>query len=117
MSIDVLNVELQAILSGLKLAWETGNRVICCETDSYEAYCILSTTNSANRDGVGALCQEIRDWLNRDWSVQLKHVYRSANMVADGMAKLGTSEQEPLRVWQAPPACVIQLLAADLTAF
>ena len=69
LSIDVLHVELQAILHGLKLAWETGHRVICCEMDSYEAYCILSATNSANRDGLGVLCQEIRGWLNRDWTV------------------------------------------------
>ena len=49
--------------------------------------------------------------------MQLNHVYGSANMIADGMAKLGTSAQEPLRVWQAPPTGVMHLLAADFVAF
>ena len=44
--------------------------------------------------------------MNRDWSMQLKHVFRSANVVADMMAKLGTRDQGPLRIWHIPPDSV-----------
>ena len=115
-SINVLNVELQVIVHGLKLAWETGNHVVCCKIDNYEAYCILSIAIPGNRDGLEVLCHEIRDWLNRDWTVQLKHVHRSVNLVADRMAKLSTREQESLCVWHAPPNCVMHMLATELNS-
>ncbi|CAN1794637.1 hypothetical protein LINPERHAP1_LOCUS20370, partial [Linum perenne] len=32
---------------------------------------------------------EFQDWLQRDWEVKVKHVYREANHAADYLANLG----------------------------
>ncbi|CAN1248314.1 Putative ribonuclease H protein At1g65750 [Linum perenne] len=34
---------------------------------------------------------EFRDWMNRDWELRLKHIYREANQAADYLANFGHS--------------------------
>ncbi|KAL4280373.1 hypothetical protein GQ457_03G009820 [Hibiscus cannabinus] len=83
---SVLDAELWAILDGLRHAWQLGFNRVQLESDCYEAIeCILAPDHVR----VGkSLVMVIRELLKRPWEVTLKHICRSANAVADGLAIL-----------------------------
>jgi hypothetical protein len=57
---------------------------------------------------------EIRELLSRDWTIRIKHTFREANFCADFMAKLATSYDNGLMIWDEPPQGLQQLLLADI---
>lgn len=59
---------------------------------------------------------EINQLLQRQWSVQLQHVSRSANEVADCLAGLGLSQQCDFLRLEDPPPQLDPILARDLLA-
>ncbi|KAK9003126.1 hypothetical protein V6N11_060693 [Hibiscus sabdariffa] len=59
---SILEAELWGAVEGLMLAWVDGVQVV--------------------------LLNSLRELLNRDWVVYVRRIRRSANMIADGMAKL-----------------------------
>jgi hypothetical protein len=61
-----------------------------------------------------ALIFEIRELLRRDWTVRIEHTFREANFCADFMAKLATSCDNGLMIWDEPPQGLQQLLLADI---
>lgn len=69
-------------------------------------------------DGVGAVAGRgvvlrIRQLLELDQRVNITHVYRKANMVADGLPALGCEATDGLHFVEHPPASLLQLLHSD----
>ncbi|KAL4386370.1 hypothetical protein GQ457_09G011250 [Hibiscus cannabinus] len=59
----------------------------------------------------------IRELLKRSWEVTLKHICRSVNVVADGLAT--SIRGQPLKdiIFITPPAIILDLMHADLNNF
>ncbi|XP_020959237.1 uncharacterized protein LOC110263052 [Arachis ipaensis] len=118
-STNVLEVELGALRMGLVLAWDQGHRNLCCETGCVRARCLFQCSESDDgmvmRSGeVDLLVKEIRRLLRRPWNVQLRHVFRSANMAAGYLAKLASKSANDLQVWSSPPPGIETLLQGDI---
>lgn len=60
--------------------------------------------------GVGVRVLEL---LHRDWQVELKHVFREANKVADLLAKMADRSSFRMRVFNQEPTEIIQALQSD----
>lgn len=63
-----------------------------------------------------SLVRRIRPLLAMEWIVTIKHVYREANKVADGLVDLGCSlgENNPYVLFDTPPNRVKQYVAHDV---
>ena len=61
-----------------------------------------------------ALILEIKELINRDWTVRIEHTFRDANFCADFMTKFATSCDNGLMIWDEPPQGLQQLLLADI---
>ncbi|KAJ1409123.1 Reverse transcriptase-like [Sesbania bispinosa] len=59
------------------------------------------------------LCS-IKLWLGKDWEVQVNHIYREANLVADRLAKLRNRGVLGTSFWSTPPIEILGHLAVDL---
>ncbi|KAI4328394.1 hypothetical protein L6164_020751 [Bauhinia variegata] len=44
----------------------------------------------------------IKDYLERDWNVDLAHILREENSCADFLAKLGAANAAPIQYWGHP---------------
>ena len=108
---DNLLPELVAICTRLKLAWEHGYRVISCESDSTEVLQLIQHAEESHL--YGTIIAEIRDWLQRDWTVSISHVLREANACADFLANVGVAGNAKLQILQEPPAGLLHLLRED----
>lgn len=80
--------ELWGVYEGLKLARELGIQFLEVQLDS------LVVVGSITGSGIGStagwsLLQNIKELLQLDWEVNVSHVFREANRVADGLANLG----------------------------
>ena len=82
-SID--EAELWALIIGLLQAWDKGCRILLVEVDSLTIYKWIT------KDDLGwkhvDIIYECKDWLRKPWSVDIDHVYRECNRVANFMAK------------------------------
>jgi hypothetical protein len=52
--------------------------------------------------------------MKEDWRVVIKHVYREANKIADGLASLACDSREALHLFYQPPDQMISLYQDDL---
>ena len=91
---NILWVELEALKHGLLLAWERGYKAVWCETGclEVEAYHLLQSTMPLREVELYNLVRDIRYLLDHEWKVQLKHEFRTANLTADLLAKVGAKE-------------------------
>ncbi|KAL4320177.1 hypothetical protein GQ457_18G016630 [Hibiscus cannabinus] len=83
---SVLEAELWGVVEGLRLAWDAGYRRSVLEVDSLEVFRLIHGHSSGVRSF--NMVHSITDFLHKDWTVQICHIPRSANMVADALAKL-----------------------------
>ncbi|KAH1064980.1 hypothetical protein J1N35_029967 [Gossypium stocksii] len=60
-----------------------------------------------------ALSRRIKEFCNRDWQVSFSHIYRGANMVADGMASLPANPNGQIHLFDMPPEEVTSSLRDD----
>lgn len=56
----------------------------------------------------------IRKWMQRDWNVNLVHVYREANFGADHLAKMGSTNGARLHILEEAPDSMEHTLFADM---
>lgn len=70
---------------GLDLAWEKGYRRVILETDVRQALNLINGENLMDYPLVN-LVQRIRERINQDWEVVLKHCLRNANTEEDWLA-------------------------------
>ena len=66
-SCDILKVEILAILHGLAFAWRVRSKNLVCETDSLEAFCVVTAPSIHLRHSYAAILHQIRLMLNRGW--------------------------------------------------
>ena len=113
-SMLVLSVEQHALLVGLRLAWIYGYTLVIVETDCLNIINCVSNSDDAVLPEFQESIAELRELLSRRWHVKLEHIQRSANTVADCLAKQGAGEQCDMRVFTSPPHELLHLLKHDL---
>ncbi|MBA0701147.1 hypothetical protein Goari_027443 [Gossypium aridum] len=109
---DIFQIEVRAILEGLKLAWMRGFRQVEVESDN--ALLIDSIRNGFAANSNTVEVQLIHEWCNRDWQVKLRHVLRESNKVADCLEKTVEGGMNQLVVLADPPSHVRRLLKEDI---
>ncbi|MED6210046.1 hypothetical protein PIB30_060344 [Stylosanthes scabra] len=105
--------ELFAIWRGLILAWDMGFRDVCCETDCHEAFILLKNDTSAANNDVTELTRRIHALMKRSWRVELTLIQRTANRVADALAKYAVVQNDDQVEWLIPNDDVNELLKHD----
>ncbi|CAI0549874.1 unnamed protein product, partial [Linum tenue] len=84
---SIKRAELEGLVKGLQVAWNEGLRCIMVQTDSQTAIKLIK--ESDNRHPHFLLVQEARRLLALNWQVQLLHIYREGNFIADYLASAG----------------------------
>lgn len=110
------SAELQAVSYGLTTAWEEGYRKIILESDSE---LVTSALNNMNRNiaSEGALMEQCRELLNREWTCEVHHVYREANKCADYLASLSTRIGDGFHLFRNVPHEIKGLYEEDLLGY
>ncbi|CAN1799327.1 Putative ribonuclease H protein At1g65750, partial [Linum perenne] len=87
---SISRAEITGIVLGLEKAWEMGVRDIVVQSDSLCAVRLLSSDDSLDHQHA-TIVSKYKKLLDRDWRVELKHVYRESNHLADALASKGHS--------------------------
>ncbi|MED6223496.1 hypothetical protein PIB30_074483 [Stylosanthes scabra] len=69
------------------LVWEAGFKEVLCETDCHEAFMLLKDTLIFVCSEASDLILRIRELLHRPWRTEVVLIQRTANCVADALAK------------------------------
>ncbi|KAH9716124.1 reverse transcriptase domain-containing protein [Citrus sinensis] len=109
---SVLSAELWGLLHGLRMAWEYGFRRIQVGVDNKSVVHLVTMASVPDNENA-TLIKAIRDLLERDWSVQLKHVYREANYAADFLASYSLNSPIGFHVLLSPPPEIVGLICKD----
>ncbi|KAK9265995.1 hypothetical protein L1049_012495 [Liquidambar formosana] len=104
--------ELWAIRDGLQLAWSMGHRHVILQLDAQIVISLL-TQQMAPTPWHLTLVTDCRSLLQRDWQVQIQHVYREANKCADFLAKYGASQVTNFVILNDPPSDLVAILLWD----
>ncbi|CAN1146313.1 Putative ribonuclease H protein At1g65750 [Linum perenne] len=88
---SITRAEIRGALEGIRCAWTEGYRKVEVQMDSQTAIVILLDRRPSIDHQHTLEVFEFRDWMNRDWELRLKHIYREANQAADYLANFGHS--------------------------
>ena len=111
-----VTAELWAVHDGLQLTWNTGIRRVVLESDS-KVVVKLIKNGSGGVDTHYNLIMQIKAMLGREWDVEILHVHREANYVADWLTNFGLGRDLLDRgsdVITEPPSGIYPLLYFDL---
>ena len=111
-----VTAELWAIYEGLLLTWDKGFRKVVLESDSRVAVGFI-TGDNVRVDKNYNLIMQIKNMVSREWEVEILHVYREANCVADWLANFGLTRELLDRgadIITDPPSGLYTLLYYDL---
>ncbi|CAN1180270.1 Putative ribonuclease H protein At1g65750 [Linum perenne] len=86
----IMRAELRAAALGLEAAWELGARKVMLQVDS-QASVRAIMEDHAEDSRHGHTLHHIRQLLSRNWRVEVTHIYRERNRVADLLAHFGHS--------------------------
>ncbi|CAN1256833.1 Putative ribonuclease H protein At1g65750 [Linum perenne] len=86
-SCSITRAEIRGAVEGLRRTWEAGFRKVVLQMDSQVAITLL--TSDSNMNNHHSLEIEQLELCNREWRVEIRHVYREANKVADFLANQG----------------------------
>ncbi|KAK8482274.1 hypothetical protein V6N11_019775 [Hibiscus sabdariffa] len=104
---SILDLELWEIFESLLSVWSLSIRRLVVETDSLGAYRLI-------KEYIGScgstLLPYILDLIARPWEIQLRHVRRGSNTLADRVAKLVTEEDFLCHRYIDPPSSCIGVL-------
>ncbi|KAK9266191.1 hypothetical protein L1049_003437 [Liquidambar formosana] len=98
----------------LHLAWDKGLKQIILELDAEAVITVLIQGVNPSHP-CGAIVQDCRDLMNRDWRCEIRHTHREANMCAEFLAKVGANNDEGFNILEDPPDGIQSLLFQDLT--
>ncbi|XP_020991268.2 uncharacterized protein LOC107473021 [Arachis duranensis] len=112
---SVLFAELYAIWRGLLLAWESGFREVICETDCLEALFLVNQRMLSKDIPEWDLAKHIQEVMNWNWRVSILLIQRTANSVADCMAKAAASVADIHSNWSQPWSELQHLIDLDMT--
>ncbi|KAJ1410098.1 Ribonuclease H-like superfamily [Sesbania bispinosa] len=82
-ALDSLHAELLAFHLGLSCAWDRGHRAIICEMDSLETIQLINSGSHSPLSVIPDLIKSISSLMARRWKVEVHHIFREANAVAD----------------------------------
>ena len=111
-SCSIMEAELWGLYQGLKIAWERGFRLLQVEVDNLGVTQLLNSSE-ANRSGISSLLWGIKDLLNRDRQISVKHVYREANCAAHFLAGMALNLPLGCHIFHSPPMGVHSVLFND----
>ena len=96
------------------MARENGARRLIIELDTLKVYRWIRGLEEINNYLTNVI-HEGNDYINKDWSISIKHVYREGNQVADRMAKLAlNSSNSIIARWRKPPKELENLLLQNM---
>jgi len=87
---NVLHVEIQALLIGIKLCWQAGFKKVICYSDSLHVVKLV-TMETHRYHHYANMVEIIKDYMKKDWSFLLKHTLREGNACADILANMGAN--------------------------
>ncbi|KAK4281911.1 hypothetical protein QN277_013355 [Acacia crassicarpa] len=83
---DSFAAEVWAVLFGMKMCWDLGERRVVLESDAREVVELINGPIQESQSE-GEVVREVKSILNRDWEVLVQWVPREINMAADYVAK------------------------------
>ncbi|GMP59729.1 hypothetical protein CsSME_00022890 [Camellia sinensis var. sinensis] len=107
-----LEAELWAIYRGLAIAFEKGYKDLTIETDSSSAIELLKERSVVSSSVISLV--DSSKFLMQRCGYIMQHVLREGNNSADGLAKLGANQAEPLVVLDEAPVEIRGLVIADM---
>ncbi|KAF7835253.1 Ribonuclease H protein [Senna tora] len=110
-SCNALHAETWGILHGLEVAWNAGYRRIIVETDSKDVVENISKRNMEMHQS-SQLVRKVRNLMQRNWDVKIRHEYREANEVAHRLASLARIGADTI-VFNEAPGPILPLLFKD----
>ncbi|KAL9454363.1 hypothetical protein AB3S75_009869 [Citrus x aurantiifolia] len=110
---SVTSAELWGLFQGLHLAWNRGIRYLVAEVDRQCIFQLISSTRTEPNAHL-SLINAIKELMNRDWQITIKHIYREANFAADFMAKLAGSLPLGFHDFDNPPNGIGYWLCNDM---
>lgn len=111
---NAFHAELLADENGLKLAWYLGHRNVMCNTYCHDVVHVLATTIDISTFWEQDLITKIRVMLCWGWFVEVQHIPRDHNLVADALMRQASSDGSPYRVWRIPPSNVMAFLCLNV---
>ncbi|GLT62320.1 hypothetical protein SLA2020_349680 [Shorea laevis] len=108
-----LAAELWAIRDGLSIALSKGFNKIVLETDSKIAMALIDKCN-CDYHSLGTLVTDCRILLGHIPDLQIKHIYREANAVADQLAKKGAKSTNHFVMYNSCPTDLGHILYSDI---
>ncbi|CAL1368849.1 unnamed protein product [Linum trigynum] len=85
---SITRAELRGAVEGLQLAWDAGYRHVRLELDSACAIQLLRSPDSSEHHHAAIIDRAI-ELLQRQWEVEIAHIYREGNKSADYLASRG----------------------------
>lgn len=108
--------ELWGVYYGLYIAWECNIRYL--ELEIYSKIVVgFLTSGISNSHMLSFLARLCYGFLSRDWIVRIRHVYREANRLADGLANYAFSLPLGFQSFDVCPESVNQLLQEDINGY
>ncbi|CAN0881643.1 Putative ribonuclease H protein At1g65750, partial [Linum grandiflorum] len=112
-SCSISRAEMRAIIDGLQLAWTLGIRRIQVQSDPMTAITILAKDSELDHQHA-VLVLQFKELCNRQWEVNLSHIYREANNAADYLANLSHSLTYGMHIFDSPDRGLSHWLYYDL---
>ncbi|MBA0664903.1 hypothetical protein Goklo_004846, partial [Gossypium klotzschianum] len=109
---EILGIEAQAIVKGMKLAWLKGYKQVEINCDNVMLIDTICNGFASIRNIAEVWL--IHEWCNKNWKVKFRHVLRGSNKVADCLAKAAIGKLNQVVLFPIPPQYVIRLLEGNM---
>ena len=106
-----MTAELWALRDGLNMAVSLNYQPLIVELDSSDVIAMLTSHTSFHHCNV--LLNDCRWLLSRLQIIEVRHVFREGNQVADSLANLGCLADSSFRSFVTPPSEILPLLQFD----
>ncbi|KAK8985696.1 hypothetical protein V6N11_068940 [Hibiscus sabdariffa] len=107
----VVEAELWGVYEGLLPAWSIGCVKLIIEVDNAVVVDLIHNYNSG--ESTFALVSHIVTLMNRSWQVEITHVLREGNDLADSMVKIAGVDDFICCRFLSPPDLVLQQLEEE----
>ncbi|CAN1824420.1 Putative ribonuclease H protein At1g65750 [Linum perenne] len=85
---SITRAELRDILHGLEFSWSSGHKKVRLQTDSQSAASLILAEDPPLHQHASEVIA-IRELLQRNWQVEIHHIFREGNGAADFLANMG----------------------------
>ncbi|CAL1352415.1 unnamed protein product [Linum trigynum] len=104
--------ELWAVFHGLEMAWKKGYRAVRLESDSQLAVQLINNRSDPVHPHA-TLLSAIRRKIGQEWLVNISHVYREGNRVADWLSKHSLVYPYGVHEVANPPSELVSIVRED----